>query len=81
MGYVIRPGVAGMDLTRPIGAVATLVAVAFVVGSLVSLVTGPVVGDRALASIVVVGLVAVSVVGATVLGLRSREWLASGGYW
>jgi glycerol-3-phosphate acyltransferase PlsY len=70
-----------MDLARPLGALATLVAVAFVVGSLVSLVTGPILGYRSLASIVVVALVAVAVVGATVLGLRSREWLASGGYW
>jgi hypothetical protein len=61
--------------------VATLVAVAFVVGSLVSLVTGPVLGYRSLASIGVLLLLVVAVVAATVLGLRSREWLASGGYW
>ncbi len=70
-----------MDLTRSLGAVATLVAVVFVLGSLVSLVTGPVVGDRAPASIVVLALVVVSVLAATVVGLRSREWLANGGYW
>lgn len=70
-----------MDLTRPLGALATLVAVVFVLGSLVSLVTGPVLGGRALASVVVVGLVAVAVVGATILGVRSRQWLANGGYW
>ena len=81
MGYVIRPGVAGMELSRPLGAVATIVAVAFVLGSLVSLVTGPILGTRALASVVVVGLVAVAVLGATVLGVRSRQWLANGGYW
>lgn len=70
-----------MNLARVAGAVATLVAVAFVVGSLVSLVTGPVLGYRSLASIGVVFLVVVAVVSATVVGLRSREWLASGGYW
>jgi glycerol-3-phosphate acyltransferase PlsY len=70
-----------MELVRVFGALATLVAVAFVVGSLVSLVTGPIFGYRSLASVAVVALVAITVVGATVLGLRSREWLESGGYW
>lgn len=70
-----------MNLARPIGALATLLVVGTAFGAAVSLVTGPVVGDRALAVVVVVALVALSVVGATVLGSRSREWLESGGYW
>jgi hypothetical protein len=70
-----------MDLKRPVGALATLLVVFTAFGAAASLVTGPVVGQNALPAIAVLALVAVSVVVATVVGVRSREWLESGGYW
>jgi hypothetical protein len=70
-----------MNLARPLGALAVVVTVAFALGSVASLVSGPVVGQNALPSIATVSLMIVAVVVATLAGVRSKEWLENSGYW
>jgi hypothetical protein len=70
-----------MDLGTVAGWLATLLVVLSALGAVVSLVTGPLVGEFAVASVVVVALTAVAVVVAARLGARSRTWLTNGGYW
>jgi hypothetical protein len=71
-----------MDYTRPLGVLVALGITLGVVGSLVSLVTGPLGGFRATAAIVTVALVVVCVAAAVAVGTRgSAEWLENSGYW
>ncbi|MEF8868430.1 MAG: hypothetical protein V5A85_07925 [Haloarculaceae archaeon] len=70
-----------MDLGTVAGWLATLLVVLSALGAVVSLVTGPLVGEFAVATVVVVALTAVAVVAAARLGARSRAWLTNGGYW
>lgn len=70
-----------MHLSKPVGWLATLLVVVASVGAAVALVTGSFLGEFALASVVVVLVVAAAVAVASVRGARSREWLSNGGYW
>jgi hypothetical protein len=70
-----------MTLSTVAGWLATLLVVLAALGAVVSLVTGPLLGEFAVPSVLVVVLVAVAVVVAALQGARSRDWLANGGYW
>lgn len=71
-----------MDWTRPLGVLCALGVGLAVIGALLSLVTGPLAGSRAIAAIATVAVVVVSV--ATMVGVGTRfsgEWLENSGYW
>ena len=70
-----------MRLSKLSGWLATLLVVLAALGAVVTLVTGPLLGEFAAAAVVVVALVAVAVAVASLRGARSRSWLYNGGYW
>ena len=70
-----------MALSTVAGWLAALFVVVTALGSVVSLLTGPLLGAFAVPSVIVVALVIVSVVLAARLGARSGAWLSNGGYW
>ncbi|WP_254831111.1 hypothetical protein [Haloglomus salinum] len=71
-----------MDWTQPLGFLCALGVGLTVIGALLSLVTGPLAGSRAVAAIATVAVVVVSVVAMVGIGTRfSGEWLANSGYW
>lgn len=70
-----------MSLWTVAGWLAALLVVLTALGAVVSLLTGPLLGELAVPSIVVILLVVAAVVLAARLGARSRAWLSNGGYW
>lgn len=70
-----------MALSTVAGWLATLLVVLAALGAVVSLFTGPLLGEFALPSVIVVVLVVVAVAVAARLGARGRAWLSNGGYW
>ena len=70
-----------MDLSSVAGWLATLLVVLAALGAAVSLVTGPLLGEFGVATVLVVVLVVAAVVVAALQGARSEAWLSNGGYW
>lgn len=70
-----------MALSTAAGWLATLLVVLTALGAVVTLVTGPLLGEFGVPSVLVAVLVATVVVVAAMQGARSREWLSNGGYW
>jgi len=70
-----------MHLSKPVGWLATLLVVIAALGAAAALVTGSFLGEFAIASVLVILVVATAVAVAALQGARSREWLSNGGYW
>lgn len=70
-----------MHWTRPLGLLVVVAVAAWTVGSLVSLVTLPLVGEHRTAAAAVLGLVAVVVLAMVAVGARGPRWLDNPGYW
>ncbi|MEF8840931.1 MAG: hypothetical protein V5A62_04805 [Haloarculaceae archaeon] len=70
-----------MVVSTVAGWLATLLVVLAALGAVVTLVTGPLLGEFGLATVLVTVLVVAAVVVAALRGARSREWLSNAGYW
>jgi hypothetical protein len=70
-----------MDASTVAGWAATALVVLAGLGAVLTLVTGPLLGEFRVATVVVLVLVATAVVVAALRGARSREWLSNAGYW
>lgn len=70
-----------MDITKPLGMLASFLAALAAVGAAFTFAAGPLTGQFAVAVVVVSLLLVVAVGAATRVGSRSSEWLESGGYW
>lgn len=70
-----------MVVSTVAGWLATLLVVLAALGAVVTLVTGPLLGEFGVATVLVVVLVAAAVVVVALQGAKSRRWLYNGGYW
>jgi hypothetical protein len=70
-----------MSLFQLAGVLATFVVVGTAFGAVVSLLTTTMGGQNALPSGAVLAIVFILLLIATLVGVRSRQWLDSAGYW